>query len=256
MAAYLVESALLAHGLPGISNDMLRDEWPQMCSEIVWMEEGRIVTGGSRAFCDFRKKADSAGRIHAGNLREKQKEKATGALTASATILVCREKGIPLAVAGGIGGLKQGQKKSACHDLLALAEGGVSLLATAPKDMFDLQYTIETFGQEGIRVVGMCRPACSGYIFTGEEVCLGGRLDGKISDVTSLVLNEIPAERRIADRKILERAVLYGTVRQNEGASFHPSVNEKLDEQTRGYSSWIQLGALIENVKQAALLTE
>lgn len=256
MAQYLIESALLTHGLPGISNEVLKTEWPVMHNYITWMEEGRIVIEGIHQFCRFRSQAHFADRIHAGNFWKKQQEKATGALTASATILVCKERGIPLAVAGGIGGLKRGQERNACHDLVALGKGKVSLLATSPKDMFDLKYTIKAFRQEGIQILGSKKSVCNGYVFLGEEIHLDGTIEEQISEGPCLILNEIPEQKRIMEKEILNQAILYGKMREREGASFHPAVNEKLEEKTKGYSSLIQLWSIIDNIKLADLLAE
>ena len=54
----------------------------------------------------------------------------------------CEALGLPLAVTCGMGGLMKGQELEECHDLQALAESPVSLLAAAPKDMFELGRTV------------------------------------------------------------------------------------------------------------------
>lgn len=251
MAEYLVESALLTHGLAGIQDRMLCDAWPEECKRIIWMERGEVIIGDIERFCRFRSGGHPVKRINNRNLDACRKSRVYGALTASGTIKICEAMGIRLAVTCGMGGLRTGQKKEECHDIMALIESPVSLIATSPKDMFDIRYTVSTIINAGIAVYGRQFAVCNGYLFQTEDVVLDGCQADKIPGHTTLLLNGIPKSERIKDTKILKKAVSYGKDQELKGEYFHPAVNKMIDHLTDGRSSWLQLTSMIENVKWA-----
>ena len=68
----------------------------------------------------------------------------------------------------------EGQEPKECHDLQALANSPVSLLAVSPKDMFDLGRTIKAMEEAGITILGYHSDVCDGYLFEGEKVKISG----------------------------------------------------------------------------------
>lgn len=254
MVEYLVESALLTHGLRGIEEEELLREWPEGNQRIAWMEEGKLVIGGMQRFCDFRKRAGTYGRVNYQNYADYVISRKSGVLTASGTMKACEEKGIPLAVTCGMGGLMNGQPKEECHDIQALAVSPVSLIATAPKDMFNLKETIRGMKEEGIVILGDQSDECNGYMFVEEPVGLSGRWNSEAPTKGVLFLKKIPENKRIMDRRILDCACVYGIEQEKQDKYFHPAVNAKIDELTCGESSRIQLQSIIENVAWAEIM--
>ena len=163
----------------------------------------------------------------------------------------CEGLGIALAVTCGMGGLMEGQEPKECHDLQALANSPVSLLAVSPKDMFDLGRTIKAMEEAGITILGYHSDVCDGYLFEGEKVKISGCWREEAPSKNTLFLRSIQTEERIADKEILSQAFQYGQEQKIQGRAFHPAVNAKIDELTEGYSSRIQLRALIENIAWA-----
>ena len=43
MHSFLIESALLTHGLVSISNEEMLRRWPQELDNIAWVDAGRVV---------------------------------------------------------------------------------------------------------------------------------------------------------------------------------------------------------------------
>ena len=251
MVGYLAESALLTHGLRSITEDELIRMWPQDSTSIAWMEDGRLRVGGIEDFCRFRKKAQDFDRVNYQNYEYYASNGKSGALTASGTMKACEGLGIALAVTCGMGGLMEGQEPKECHDLQALANSPVSLLAVSPKDMFDLGRTIKAMEEAGITILGYHSDVCDGYLFEGEKVKISGCWREEAPSKNTLFLRSIQTEERIADKEILSQAFQYGQEQKIQGRAFHPAVNAKIDELTEGYSSRIQLRALIENIAWA-----
>ena len=131
---YLVESALLTHGLKSVSNETIKKEW----------QDPRID-------CDLLEKA----------LVEKQ----SGALTASGTMAVCVKMGIPVAITCGMGGIGDIKGEELCPDLPALQQIPVVLISAGPKDMLDRKATIDWLISHGVKVIGTERNYCTCYVF-------------------------------------------------------------------------------------------
>lgn len=267
MSGFLIESALLTHGLPGISDDRLRSELGEV-QNIAWIEEGRLKTGGIEEFCMFRDAAAGLGRINYFSYDDACRLGKSGPLTASGTMRACELTGKTLAVTCGIGGIggaeggRTGDSSGAvniesCNDLRALKASEVSMLATAFKDMFDPFLSIEAARRSGVTVLKLKDQWHPGYMFR----CLsadgrGGmpeldKLAGGIRPGT-LILNPVPEGDLIQDEEILRQSVQYGHETEAAGGVFHPAVNSKIEELTLGYSSELQLRSLLENIRAAA----
>ena len=86
---YLVESALLTHGLKSVSNETIKKEWQDPGKKITWIDHGEIRIGDIDEFLEFRSRAAAYPRIDCDLLEKALSEKQSGALTASGTMAVC-----------------------------------------------------------------------------------------------------------------------------------------------------------------------
>ena len=102
---YLVESALLTHGLKSVSNETIKKEWQDPGKKITWIDHGDIRIGDIDEFLEFRSRAAAYPRIDCDLLEKALVEKQSGALTASGTMAVCVKMGIPVAITCGMGGI-------------------------------------------------------------------------------------------------------------------------------------------------------
>lgn len=50
---YLVESALLTHGLKSVSNETIKKEWQDPGKKITWIDHGEIRIGISMSFLNL-----------------------------------------------------------------------------------------------------------------------------------------------------------------------------------------------------------
>lgn len=253
MREFIIESALLTHGLKSISSERLKQELDKKW-KIAWLDHGRTIVGNVDEFCEFRERAADYGRVNYFNYDQAVREEKSGALTASGTMRVCEAEKIPLVVTCGIGGLVPEQNAEKCNDLRALARSEVSMLATSFKDMFDFAYTAGQAGRVGIRVCISDKRLPEGYIFLHQESSGTSLPEAKTATPHMLCLNPIPAEKRIQDYRILEEAVSYGKEQERQGYYFHPAVNARIDELTDGRSSEIQLESLAANARFAEVI--
>ena len=100
MRKFLVESALLTHGLVSVSQEELRSLWPTEIDCITWVDQGQVVIGSMEQFLPFRQRAAELCRISWEDLPGALEKGVSGALTASGTMAVCQQMGLPLAVPG------------------------------------------------------------------------------------------------------------------------------------------------------------
>ncbi|MEA5059834.1 MAG: pseudouridine-5'-phosphate glycosidase [Candidatus Pelethousia sp.] len=249
---FLVESALLTHGLASISCQELADSWPREYENIVWVDKGNIHIAGMCEFLSFRERADQLCRIDRDHLSTALKEGVSGALTASGTMAVCRLMGLPLAVTCGIGGISDIRAERICPDLPALRDLPVTLLATSFKDMMDIPASIGWLRENGVRVLGVGVDCCTGYLFNSANAPLAGVLEPMCLPAPSgnlLLLNPTPAKERLPDLWMLDEGIAAGKQAEAAGKYYHPAANAAFDRLTGGISSQMQLHSIIANAK-------
>ena len=255
---FLVETCLLTHGLRSITDEMLLQAWPRELDCIVWIDRGEIRIGNMEDYIPFRKRASEVKRINCNTLANAMKNGISGALTASGTMEVCRELGIPLAVTCGMGGLCSIREEELCPDLPALEQMPVSLISTGPKDMLDVQGTIEWLQERGVQVLGTGSDHYTGYIFKSTDVPLSGKLGNQLPQPAGklLIINPNPESERIQDLTLLQQGIDAAKEAEIRGGMFHPAANTAYDQLSKGWSSVIQMKSLIANAKLADRLTK
>ncbi|MCQ1530699.1 pseudouridine-5'-phosphate glycosidase [Lutispora saccharofermentans] len=251
---FLIETALLTHGLYSVDDQLLVDIWPKDIGLLAWVEKGEIKTGNIKDYIPFRKQSSRLMRIDCFNLDKALSEGLSGALTASGTMAVCAKMGIPLAVTGGMGGIGDIKGEQLCPDLPALRDLPVALISTSPKDMLDIPATIGWLMDSGVSVYGRYSPSCTGFMFKHDLVKITGVYNGELPLKKMLLLYEIPAEKRLTDMSILRRAIAAGKEAEAKGQYYHPAANRMIDVLTEGKSSLLQLDSIILNAKWAKML--
>lgn len=258
MRKFLVESALLTHGLVSVSQEELRSLWPTEIDCITWVDQGQVVIGSMEQFLPFRQRAAELCRISWEDLPGALEKGVSGALTASGTMAVCQQMGLPLAVTCGMGGIGDIKGEELCPDLPALRDIPVALISTSPKDMLDIPATISWLTGAGVRVLGIGTDRCTGYIFLSADVPLSGRLDKETLPADCrqlLLLNPIPEKERVQDLSLLAQGIAAGKQAEAEGRYYHPAANAAFDRLTGGLSSRLQLRSIIANALMAQKLT-
>jgi pseudouridylate synthase len=247
MEKYLVETALLGHGLPSVGDAQLSCCTELAAAPLVWLQEGIVTIGVLDDFLLLRRHGDQIARVSKENLENAQKQQLTAFLTASATMAICAGMGVPLVVTAGMGGIGPRPSVKTGADMLALNELPVALLATAPKDVFDQRATIAWLQASGVTVLGYRQTTCDGFLCQSEAILLDGMYTGKCGKPL-LLLNAIPSGQRCISSEQLEEAMEEGRSRSCRGKEYHPAVNAALDRMSGGESSCLQLASLNANI--------
>ena len=256
LADFLMETALLTHGLSSISDEELSAVWPWSEPRLVWLERGQICHGSMADFLPFRQRSRELIRIDRQSLARARREKLSGALTASGTMAVAEEMSVHFAVSAGIGGIGQIVGEELCADLPALVETDIVLVATSPKDVVDIPATVAWLMNHGVHILGRNSASCDGFMFRRDPVALSGRLTaGSLIRPHTLLLSAIDPAKRLNHEGILPAAVAAGRAAEREGRAFHPAANQMIDRLSDGLSSRLQLASLIDNGSWAEKLT-
>jgi len=255
MTDYLVETALFTHGLVSVSNREISEQWDLPDARFAWLKEGKLVIGSLDEYLSVRERAAEMRRFDAGELESSEREGLTGVLTASAAMVMCSRLGVPVAVTCGMGGVGPRPSLGVGADLTALAKLPVVMIATAPKDVFDLASSVGWLKTARVRILGVGKSYADGFLMKRPPVELDGCLDQAPIKAPLLILNPLPASERVVNRRQMELAMECGNSASANGGEYHPAVNNKLDQLTGGMTSRIQLRAIIANARLATSLT-
>ena len=255
MKNFLIESALLTHGLVSLKDEFMEQFWPKDLDNIAWVDRGQIRTGSIANYLSFRRSHEKLLRIDSASLSSALSEGCSGGLTASGTMAACLLQGLSLAVTCGMGGIGNIRGAEFSADLTALSRLPVALIATSPKDMLDIPATINWLAEHGVKVLGYGSSFCDGFIFPGAKTELAGCMERGAERPLlpgELLLNAISKECRLQDTDFLRQGIEAGKAAVKKGEYFHPAVNGAIDSLSKGQSAMIQLRSLIDN----ALLAE
>lgn len=248
MSDFLIETALLTHGLVSVSDQDILAIWPWETRQLVWVEKGVVLRGTLQEYLPMRSRAQEMIRIDRSTLSTALSNGISGVLTASGTMAAAQDMGIPIAVTAGMGGVGDIKGEALCPDLPALVETDIILVATSPKDVVDIAATIGWLLQNGVIVLGQKTNTCSGFVFSCDDIPVSGCWQhGQKTIPHTLLLREIQKDKRLQDKRILHEAKLAGERAQIRGEQYHPAANAKIDKLSNGYSSKLQLQSLIDN---------
>lgn len=252
---FLVETALLTHGLKSIANERLIELWPWKHKCIAWVDKVEVIIGDIEEFIRFRARAKELIRIDRDIFMESCNKSISGALTASGTMMAAKERGIHIAVTAGMGGIGDIVGEELCADLPAIATMNVTLIATSPKDVIDIEGTIEWLLKHDVSIWGRDTDTIDGFMVTHRPIKLTEKYNGQPLKGQTLLLNPIPNEMRLKDLTIIEKSKAAGKEAEKRGEYYHPAANAMIDTLSYGKSSELQLRSLIENSIWANELT-
>ncbi len=240
----LVESCLLGHGIPSVSDETMLKEWPKDIP-IIMVKNHELAVVDMKEFVTHR----GQGKWKRHNWQDVDKGNFAnyGYVTASGTVKACEILGYTLAISCGIGGICRKIKgEEICEDVKMLDKTKVPLLATGFKDMTNFDETFKYIEDHNGKYVWLRDPA-QGYLFPHLDVHVKPYFDG--GKGAGLFLNPIPNEKRFQDLSLMKSGFKAGEKAQDEGKFYHPAVNVFYDEKTDGESSLLQWRALLSNIE-------
>ncbi|HAE61338.1 MAG TPA: hypothetical protein DCG38_03250, partial [Eubacteriaceae bacterium] len=101
---FLVETALLGHGLLSVDNDLILSLWPDEVL-LAWVENGKVKIGHISEFIPSRKNSKDWERLDGLAVKSKKYDNKNAFLTASGTMAVAKDVNCPVVVTAGIGGI-------------------------------------------------------------------------------------------------------------------------------------------------------
>lgn len=255
----LVETALLGHGLPSITNDQLKEKWPKAPNiKLVWLEKGIVKSGILDDFLENRLKGNKWKRANNTNLQELIDKKENAFLTVSSLIkLFNTEQPKSIIVSAGLGGVKDNKIS---QDLKIIKNSNAIVLATGFKDVLNFKQTFDFIKKSKVNVMGWETSLFDGFIFEHQfkypleptnQVQLASQLK---RFEHAMIFNKLPVNQRLNNLSILHEAGLAGEKAEQMGNEFHPAVNAALDRLSEGKASELQLQALVNNMCLASKL--
>lgn len=248
----LVETALLGQGLPSVHPEEIAYFWPyDDCIRLAWMEAGECITGtiadffkASNRICDWK-------RVDARKFDLAIQEKHNAFLTISATLKLANKLNSQVLVTAGMGGIFEDRSSA---DLEEIPKHRVLLISSGFKDVCNASQSLAYLQKCGIWAARTEPGLMNGFLFPGQDYTLDElyhhqSLDNLPLHQGGVLFHAIPAGLKLQQPEYLKKAL--ATARKAGTEQFHPMVNKELDQLTNGYSSYLQLRALISNLHLA-----
>lgn len=249
----LVETALLGQGLPSVLPEEIAYFWPyDDCIRLAWMEAGEGITGTIAEFLRASNRIRDWKRVDARKFEPAVQEKYNAYLTISATLKLADKLNSQILVTAGMGGIFE-DKISA--DLEEIPRHKVLLISSGFKDVCDANQSLAYLENGGVWAARTEPGTMHGFLLQGQDYAVTRlyqqkRLDDLVLHQGGVLFHAIPPGLKLPQPEYLEKAM--ARARSQAGTEqFHPLINRELDHLTNGYSSYLQLRALISNLHLA-----
>lgn len=197
-------------------------------------------------------------------------QKADGATTVAATMIIAAMAGIKVFATGGIGGVHRGAETTMdiSADLEELARTPVAVVCAGAKSILDLGLTLEYLETKGVPVLGYKTKMLPAFYTYESEFEVDYRMDTpqQIADTIRaqremgypggmLITNPIPAEYAMPKAQIddaIERALLEANEQGVKGKAITPFLLARVCELTGGESLKSNIKLVLNNVALAS----
>jgi pseudouridine-5'-phosphate glycosidase len=161
-AVVALESTVISHGLPFPDNLETARQMEGAVRQggaipaTIGLLDGRVVVGLSAGEIEGFAVEKGIFKVSRRDFGPVLAQKATGATTVAATMLVCAAAGIRFFATGGIGGVHRGaaQTFDVSADLAELSQSPVAVVCAGPKAVLDIGLTLEVLETLGVPVIG------------------------------------------------------------------------------------------------------
>jgi pseudouridylate synthase len=190
-------------------------------------------------------------------------QRADGATTVAATLVLAAREGIEVFATGGIGGVHRDAPFDESADLVELARSPVLVVCAGAKSILDLPATLERLETLGVPVIGYQTSQLPGFFTADTGVTLPDRIDTvpelaaawrahrSLGRSTGMVVMQPPPVRDALDRDMVDaavRAALDAASRANvRGGAVTPFLLAEVARRTDGRSLRTNLALLEAN---------
>jgi pseudouridine-5'-phosphate glycosidase len=213
---------------------------------------------------------DAVHKVSARDLPVAMAQRADGATTVAASLVIASAAGATVFSTGGIGGAHRDAPFDESADLLELARTPMVVVSSGAKSILDLSATLERLETLGVTVVGYRTNELPGFFTTTTGLPLPARAESaaEIADIhraaralgrrqATLVVQPPPADVAL-DAAVVDRAVTQALeeARTNgiRGAALTPFLLAAVERATEGASLAANLGLLEANAQLAGLI--
>ena len=161
-AVVALESTVISHGLPFPDNLETARQMEAAVRQggavpaTIGLLDGKVVIGLNAAEIERFAVEKGIFKVSRRDFGPVLAQKAAGATTVAATMLVCAAAGIRFFATGGIGGVHRGaaQTFDISADLAELSQSPVAVVCAGPKAVLDIGLTLELLETLGVPVIG------------------------------------------------------------------------------------------------------
>jgi pseudouridine-5'-phosphate glycosidase len=273
-AVVALESTVIAHGLPWPRNLELAHRLEAVVREegavpaTIAVRSGRMRVGLDAAEVEHLAKSPTVRKLTRRDVPVAIAERADGATTVSATMLIAHLAGIRVFATGGIGGVHRGDHSDVSADLPELARTPMIVVCAGAKAILDLPATLEWLETRGVIVAGWGTSEFPAFFTRTSGLPLDTRVDdagqvAAIADaawrngIVSAVLVTVPAPADLAmssegSEAAITEALARAEVAGIRGKATTPFLLKQVAELTGGASVEANLSLLEQNARVAA----
>ena len=273
-AVVAVESTLLTHGLSYPRSLELVLDIERTIREggaepaVVAMLDGRIRVGLEREELELLAQAEGRVKLTTADLGVAVAKGQSGGTTAAATAWIAGRVGIPVALAGGLGGVHRdvGETWDISGDLTALGNQAVLMVCGGIKTFLDIGKSLEALETLGVPVWSYRSDRFPGYfvresafeslrVDTGEEAAAMANAHWQLGLNTGIVLGVPIPESDAFESEELEtviQAALAGAEGRSGGKGVTPYLIRAIEAYTQGRSVAVNRALIVEAAKVAA----
>jgi len=275
-AVVALESTVISHGLPfpgNLETAHLMEAAIRRSGAVpatIGLLDGKIVVGLTDSEIERFASEKGIFKVSRRDFAPVLTQKATGATTVAATMLVCAAAGIRFFATGGIGGVHRGATLSfdISADLTELSQSPVAVVCAGPKAVLDIALTLEVLETLGVPVIGYKSNAMPAFYSRESGFALEYSYDtadalaamlathwriGMKSGV--LIANPPPADVAL-DRPDVESAIAEALTAaerlQIRGKAVTPFLLSHLTAATQGKTPSVNKALLVNNASAAA----
>lgn len=273
-AVVALESSVFAQGLAIPAN---RQAAERMCGAIesrgaepaiTAVSRGEACVGLSSADLERFLRRDGVRKVSARDLAWCMAERADGATTVAATMVLAARAGLEVFATGGIGGVHREAPYDESGDLIELARTRMIVVCAGAKSILDLPATLERLETLGVPVIGFRTRELPGFFTTGTGLSLDASADSpqQIAELWRhhcalgrpgglLVVQPPPAAFALAPETVQEAtaaALEAARAADVRGGAVTPFLLAEIERRTNGASVEANLALLESNAALAA----